>query len=223
MNLLHIKAIRLRKEGYSYALINEHLGVSKSTLSNWLTEIPFEPNQEVLNRINNTKLKLVRAKQRNKFKTWAKIKKEARIEVGRLVKRDLFMFGLGLYLGEGAKEYSSTRVINANPDVIRLAIKWFSRVCGVPRENFSITIHLYPDTNINETLMFWQKQTGIPRRNFWKTQLDKRKGKSKTRHNKLPHGTASLTVRALGNPIFGVQLHRRILAWIDYAMNDTRV
>ena len=223
MNQLHTKAIQLRKEGYSYALINKRLGVSKSTLSNWLTEIPFKPNQEVLNRINNTKLKLVRTKQKDKFETWARIKKEARIEVGRLTKRDLFMFGLGLYLGEGAKAYDATQIINANPDIIRLALKWFSEICGVPRENFSITIHLYPDTNVNETLKFWQKQTGIPRRNFWKTQLDKREGKSKTKRNKLPYGTASITVRALGNPIFGVQLHRRILAWMDHAMDNTRV
>lgn len=217
-NPLKIKALSLRKQGYSYSLIRDKLGISKSTLSNWLTELPFTPNKQVLKRIGNASLRMVQRKQAEKFSTWERIKDEAEKEIGPLTERDLFMFGLGLYLGEGTKSYGLIRVINADPDVIKLAIKWFTQTCDVPLQNFRLTIHLYPDSDIAKILAFWHKQTGIPIKNFGKTQIDRRLNKSKTKHGKLPYGTAQLSVVSNGNAALGVQLHRRILAWMDFAI-----
>ena len=50
MNYLKEKAIELRKAGWSYNTIKEKIGVSKSTLSNWLSRIPFIPNEEIIKR-----------------------------------------------------------------------------------------------------------------------------------------------------------------------------
>jgi transcriptional regulator with XRE-family HTH domain len=219
MNHLHAQAIQLRKKGYSYSLIKDRLGVSKSTLSNWLSEVPFRPNKEVLQRINTASLKMVRTKQYEKFRIWNTIKQEATHKVGVITKRDLFMLGLGLYIGEGAKSYSTVAIANSNPKIIKLAIEWFSKISNVPRENFVLAIHLYPDNNVNEAIKFWEKNTGIPRTQFIKTQVDKRTNKHRIKRKMLPHGTANLRVKAKGNPRFGVQLLRRILAWIDSTTN----
>jgi len=45
------RAVALRRQGYSYSLITEKLSVPKSTLSGWLRDIPFEPNQETFHRL----------------------------------------------------------------------------------------------------------------------------------------------------------------------------
>ena len=45
------KAIQLRKEGYSHNYILKHVSVAKSTLSDWLHDIPFTPNQYTLDTI----------------------------------------------------------------------------------------------------------------------------------------------------------------------------
>lgn len=219
MNGLKQDAIVLRKQGYSYNLIKAKLGVSKSTLSNWLVEIPFQPNQEVIARIKDANMKLMRKKQKDKFETWARIKAEAIEEVGEISQRDLFMLGLGLYIGEGTKGFSTVRVINSDPKVIKLFILWFMEVCQVPIKNFALAIHLYPDNNVQETLEFWSKETGIPLEQFHKAQIDKRTNKSRIRKKKLLYGTAHLSVKTNGDSRYGVQLLRRILAWIEYAVD----
>ena len=51
------KAINYRKRGYSYNMISERLGLAKSTLSDWLREIPFKPNKKLIRRVKLGRLK----------------------------------------------------------------------------------------------------------------------------------------------------------------------
>ena len=88
MNLLKEKAVILRRAGYSYGMIREGLGVSKSTLSDWLSRIPFKPNKEVVLRVGQAKLKSALHKHRLKFENIAKMKREAKAEIGKLSSRD---------------------------------------------------------------------------------------------------------------------------------------
>ena len=125
------------------------------------------------------------------------------------------MIGIGLYIGEGAKLYEMVRVINSDPEVIRLAIRWFREVCGLSTKNFCIALHLYPDTPENEALTYWSKVTGVPRSQFSRTQIDRRTNKSQQKRRTLPYGTIQLKIRSCGNPQHGVSLHRRITGWIE--------
>lgn len=68
---------------------------------------------------------------------------------------------------------------------------------------------------------FWSKATGIPKKQFGKTQIDRRTNKSEKKKRKLPYGTIRLTVRTKGKKEFGVSLHRRIMGWIETALNQT--
>ena len=45
------KAINYRKLGYSYNMISQELNLAKSTISDWLKEIPYTPSKKVINRI----------------------------------------------------------------------------------------------------------------------------------------------------------------------------
>lgn len=213
------KAIKYRKQGYSYNMISEKLGLAKSTLSDWLREIPYEPNKEVLKRIKLGPIKSARIRHNQKVTTIKKIKKKAKKELGKLTKRDLWLLGIGLYLGDGTKTQESVQVINSNPEIIKLAIKWFREICGLETKNFTIAIHTYPDNEIENTINYWSKITDIPKSQFEKTQIDRRPNKSKKKKRKLPYGTAKLTVRARGRKEFGVNLHRRIMGWIEAALD----
>jgi len=214
------KAIILRKSGYSYSFISNKIGISKSTLSNWLTDIPFVPNHETLNRIGAGKLKTAIRKSKEKILSIEKAKDVAEKDMGNnLSRRDLFMLGLGLYIGEGAKTSNTVRVINSNPQIIRVAMRWFKDVCGLGMENFSLAIHLYPDNNISNSLKFWSKATKVPLKQFGKVQVDLRTKKKVKTRGKLPHGTAHLSVRSNGKKEFGVFLARRIQAWMDKVYN----
>jgi hypothetical protein len=217
---LKFQAIELRNEGYSYNLISKKLKIGKGTLSAWLREVPFKPNYKVLARIKNGPLKSGLLKHRKKVKEIKIIKKKAKVELGKISERDLWMLGLGLYLGEGSKLYEITRIINSDPKIIKMSIEWFKKICKLKDNNITIAIHLYPDNNEEKCLRYWSENTGVPLKQFRKTQVDYRKDKSKKKKRKLPFGTAHVTIIGNGNPDFGVNLHRRIMGWIDAINNQ---
>lgn len=148
-------------------MISEKLGLSKSTLSDWLKEIPYRPSKEVLKRIKLAPLKAAETKSKIKIAEIKTVKKLAKKELGRLIKRDLWLLGIGVYLGEGSKLYESTRIINSDPKIIKLAMRWFREVCRLKDENFTPAVHLYPDNNIKEAINYWSKITGIPKKTIW--------------------------------------------------------
>lgn len=216
MNPLKQNAIKLRKAGYSYSMISKELNVAKSTLSNWLTNILFIPNKEVLRRVGEAKLKSALYKQRIKFENIARMKNEAAKEVGKVSSRDLFMIGIGLYLGEGSKSHEEVRITNTDPAIIKLGIKWLAKFGGVRKEHLRAAVHGYPDHDINEIVNFWSKELHIPIKHFIKTQIDTRLNKSTLKRRKLPYGTVHVYVRGGGTLLWGVKnLHRKIMGWIE--------
>ena len=214
---LKIKAIKYRRRGYSYAMIKKEIGISKSTLSGWLQEIPFKPNQTVLKRIGEARTKSAQSRNEQKLHNIEQARQEAKIDLGTLSHRDLFLLGIGLYMGEGTKSSESIRVINSDPKIILLTLKWLKDICGLKNNNFRITVFLYPDLNEKLVKNYWSRLTGLPLSQFCKTQIDSRTDKKSKKKHKLPYGTAQLSVRSNGQKQFGVHLHRKILGWIDHA------
>ena len=216
MNQLRIRAESLRHQGYSYRMIHEKIGVSKSTLSDWLSRIKFVPNQEVLEKIEKAKLKSALFKQRSKFRDIALRKKEAIREIGRLKPRDIFMLGIGVYIGEGAKSFEQVKIANSDPMIINLALKWLRSCFKLQMRHFCITLHTYPDIDNQEAIRFWSKETGVSVTQFTQTVIDRRDNKSALRHRKLPYGTAHLYIRTGKKPHIGNKsMHRKIMGWIE--------
>jgi len=208
-------SINYRKQGFSYGFISKKTGVSKSTLSNWLQRILYAPNKEMIKRIGIARMKSGAYKHNQMIVSMEKMRIIARSELGKLSKRDLWLLGIGLYLGEGSKSHESVRIINSDPRIVKLSILWFKRICGLKTENFSPVVHIYPDNDLEKTIRYWSKLTGIPKRQFQKTQIDRRTNKSVRKRNKLPYGTINLQVRSRGKKEFGVALHRRIMGWLE--------
>jgi hypothetical protein len=209
------EALRMRKQGFSYSMISLKLGLSKSTLSNWLSTEPFQPNKAVLTRIQYGPIIAAQRRHNEKVKEIQRVRALGKHEIGSLSNRDLWLLGLGLYIGEGYKSTEQIKIVNADPAVIKLAVKWFKEICRISDDNITIAIHLYPDNNIEECKEFWKHITGLSYKNFRKTQIDRRIGKSVLKNRKLPYGTAHITIRSNGNPEFGVKLFRRITGWME--------
>ncbi|HEC30599.1 MAG TPA: hypothetical protein ENI66_01120 [Candidatus Yonathbacteria bacterium] len=207
------KAIKLRKDGHSYNYIADKTGASKGTLNCWLSDIPYIPNNETISRIGKARAKSGEVKSLQKLNSIKMARREAKNEINFVSKRDLFMLGLALYIGEGSKSYGIIRVINANPKVIKFMIKWFKEIFGMSDENFAIRLHLYPDNNEKECLDFWSEKTDLSALQFQKTQIDRRKNKKLSKRGKLPYGTAHLSVKSCGNKRYGVFLARKIDAY----------
>jgi len=208
-------ATELRNQGYSYNLIAEKTGVMKSTLHAWLGNVPYVPNDEVIKRIGKARAASGEFKARQKALSLEEAKKMAKKDIGSINNRDLFMLGLGIYIGEGAKSRDIVRIINSDPRVIKLSIEWLRKKCGLPLENFVVRLHVYPDNNCKECINYWSKEIGIPKNQFQKIHIDMRQNKKASKKGKLPYGTAHVTVKSNGKKEFGSFLGRRIMAWID--------
>ncbi len=220
MNHLRAVAEKLRDAGYSYAMINDELGISKSTMSYWFRDKPFTPNHEVVERLKYGPLKIGARRHNQRVQEVARIKEIGIKEVGLLSKRDLWMLGLGLYIGEGSKSIESVRIMNSNPAVILIAVKWLKEICNLSTDNIVISLHLYLDNDVTEAVSYWQSVTGLPYANFRKTQIDTREDKKLNKRGKLPYGTAHLRVVCNGDPSKGVVLFRRINGWMTGALNQ---
>lgn len=222
MTKIHARAAatELRKNGHSYNFIAPKVGVSKSTLSAWLADIPYVPNRETVERIGKARAASGKAKSRIKRESIELARTAARNELGRITKRDVFMLGLGLYVGEGAKSDRSVCFVNSNPWVLNLIIRWLVEALGLSQKNLRLRIHLYPDCNEKESLRYWSRMTSIPLSQFQGTVVDRRTNKKAVESGKLPFGTAHLVVHSLGEKRFGVFLARKILAWSDMVMGS---
>ncbi|MBU2539754.1 hypothetical protein KJ786_01155 [Patescibacteria group bacterium] len=214
------KAINYRKGGYSYNMICEKLNLKKSTIANWTADIPYTPNEKVIRRIGLAKLKSSLFKHNQKMAEIKEMKDLAKKELKKITKRDLWFLGIGLYLGEGNKAYEHIRIANSDPQIIKIAIKWFKEICHLKNENFSPAIHIYPDNNIKKTINYWSKITDVPKKQFGKTQIDIRTNKSSAKKQNLPYGTLHLCIKSCGKKEFGKRLHRRIAGWIESAANQ---
>lgn len=204
-------------------MINANLGISKSTLSTWFKNMPFSPNKAVLKRIQFGPIKSAEISHNKKVREIEKMKKVGIEEIGVLSKRDIWLLGLGLYLGEGSKSHEIIRIINSNPEIINLAIKWFKKICGLSQQNITIALHLYPDSDIKKCVRFWKRVTGLKQTNFRKTQIDNRTNKSYIKLGKLPFGTAHITIVSNGNPNNGTKLYRKISGWMAGALSQAQI
>ena len=218
-----LKALKLRKVGHSYNYISLTLQIPKSTLSDWLAGIPYTPNTETIKRIGKARAASGAAKSKIRTASIFLATEEARHELGKVTNRDLFMLGLGLYIGEGSKTAEITRFVNSDPSVVNLMIRWFTKALKLPKENLRIRIHLYPDCNESRSLHYWSKVTTIPISQFQKSSFDRRADKKAANSGKLLHGTAHLSLNSLGKKQFGVFLFRKIAAWSELVLGITRV
>ncbi len=208
------QAIELRKKGYSYTYISEQTKLSKSTLSHLLRSVPYVPNAITKKTMGLARVKSGVYKANAKRQSIDIARERAVQDIGVLNKRDLFLLGLGLYIGEGSKTQNIVRVVNADPRVICLFIKWLTSL-GYDKRNLAIRIHLYPDSDIVAAEAYWAKQTSLRSTQFQKACIDRRAHKDRKRSGIHAYGTAHLTVRSGGDKEYGVAFSRLIGAWME--------
>lgn len=208
-------AVRMRLAGKSYTSIQKSLGVSKSTLSNWLRDITLTQKQErqikksATEKRTESYIKTVRERRAKIIREY--YEKEQRLLLP-LTERDFLVAGLFLYLGEGAKSsWSHIAISNSNPEVIRFSIRWLTKILGIPRKKIKVLVHLYKDMNIEKEISFWAGVTGIPKNQFRKPYIKKTSSKKISYHT-FGHGTCNVLA---GSAI----IKNRIMAGIKVVMD----
>lgn len=194
------KAIDLRKRGCTYSEIKRKLGLSKSTLSNWLsnchlTEEELGRLQKAIDRSKDLAIERCRlTKQRKRDTRLESLYQEEKERWLSLSKRELYLSGLFLYWGEGAKSLKgSLSLNNTDPKVVKFYLYWLTEVLKISRDKIKVYVHLYSDMDIERELDFWSRGLKIPRQQFNNPYI-KRNKRVGIDHKGFGHGTCALTV-----------------------------
>lgn len=190
-------AIKLRLQGHTYGQIKQELNLQKSTLSDWLKNLPLSTeNLELLsqNKSLSVRLRVEKYRKTMQDKQVERYKKVFSAQYERLIplsKKELFIAGLFLYWGEGSKQKGRVIISNTNPQLILFAKYWMVNSLDVPLEKLQIRLHLYSDMNPEKEISFWSKLLDIPKTQF-KTPYIKRSTRSELSYKGYGHGTCNI-------------------------------
>ena len=213
-------ARKLRKEGLSMKEISERLKVSKGSVSLWCSDIRLTKRQiqklhdKMVRGSYEGRLKGTQMQKERKQRIIEECLTKAKIDIATLGEREMFVAGLGLYWGEGAKN-SAVRFYNSDPQAIQFMMKWFRQILKIEENRFSLYL------NINEThkdrlddvMRFWSKLTGLKKEQFRKPILVKARNKKKYENFNNHYGTLCIRIAKSGNLLY------QIMGWIK-AMNE---
>ena len=209
-----LRAIAFRKEGMSVKEIAKKLGVSASGVSIWTREIVLTKTQrEKLDerRIaagHRGRMLGTEMNRRRKRERIERARKEAESKLTSLSHRELFALGIGLYWGEGVKASDGTvAIVNSDPLVIQLMIRWFKECWGVEPDRFQPRVFISDVHKDREEIItrFWVRALGIPRQQF-RRMIFLEKGRKIYENRDVYYGVLTLRIAK------GSELRHRILA-----------
>lgn len=173
-----MKAQSLRKEGLSIKDIAKRIGVAKSSVSIWCSDIELTSVQ-----IKNLHQKMVRgsyagrlagahSQRKKKQEQIEKAAIQAVHDMGVLQDRDLFLLGLGMYWGEGDKK-STVRFFNSDPRAIHFMMRWFREILHISESDFMMYLNLNEAHayRTKEIVEYWSEVTGISVKQFRRPSL----------------------------------------------------
>ncbi|OIO07119.1 hypothetical protein COX68_02395 [Candidatus Falkowbacteria bacterium CG_4_10_14_0_2_um_filter_41_15] len=215
-----ILALKLRENGKTYSQISSILDIPKSTLSTWLKDVVLseKAKDKIQKRVTSTSIyKLITRNKQRTIIARAKHKQIyqlAKKEAPKFLSDALFICGTSLYWAEGYKQgamgskWKSIDFTNADPQMIKLMIKFFTKFLGLEKSQIRIQIMLHDSKNSERAINFWHKLTGIPRQNFFKTCCSISQASLQKRNRKLQYGTIHLRIN-------DVIKFFRLMGWIE--------
>lgn len=207
------RAREMRRQGYSYNEILEHVSVSKGTLSLWLRDITLTEEQiaHFANKRCGGREKFIQAMRQRRNARWAEYHREAEEEYKRLSQDPSFMFGLALYIGEGSKTLQNELCItNCDPRVIQKGMQFFQQI-GVSTDALRCALHVHPGLSKEIAEQFWQEVTGLPPEQFHTTRDAISRASKGTKGHVQLYGTCQL--RACST-----RLRQKIQKWMELAL-----
>ena len=214
-----VKAIELRKQGFSYSEILKEIPVAKSSLSLWLRSVGL--SKRVTHILTEKKrlsaLRGAVARHNQRIVLTSRIFKETEADIQNISKRELWLMGVMLYWAEGSKEKDhspGSGVVFGNSDcqMINLFLKWLLEITEVKKENigFEIYIHENSKNSLERVRKFWADSTGFGIENFNKIYFKRNKIKTnRTNIGTLYYGLLRVKVKRSST------LTRKIAGWVN--------
>jgi transcriptional regulator with XRE-family HTH domain len=167
----HERARALRAAGWTYAEICAELGVSRSSVSLWVRDVPVGDDVWARRARANrrfgarTRSHAFAARKQREIERLAE---EGRSRVGRLSDREYLMAGAALYAGEGSKTDGSVKFTNSDPRMIAFFLGWLRRFFVVDEGRLRVRLYLHQGLDLEAARAHWSVLTAIPQSQFHK-------------------------------------------------------
>jgi hypothetical protein len=194
-----VRARELRTLGWSIGEIERELKVARSSVSNWVRDVPLsaEARDRLLVRAGTGPLTSAA-----RSTATARARRLGYQAEGRALARDrsrMYAAGCVLYWAEGAKGRNTVKLTNSDPEVLAFFADFLRREFDVPDPKMRVYCNLFADHLEKQSAIedFWLAKLRLPRLCLCKTIVNTySKYSQKKRSNKLPYGTTALVVHS---------------------------
>ena len=221
---LRANARELRRQGLDYEEIVAQLGVSKSSVSLWVRDLPRPPTvfpEECAKRAAERMRRYWSAERPVRAARRAAASAAAAASIGGLTDREIIIAGAIAYWCEGTKNKPHRRAdratfANSDPELISFFLL-FLDTAGVSRSDLAFQLQIHETADVESAKRFWLTLTGARPEQFGKIYL-KRHNPLTTRKNTENgyHGCLRVDVKR------SCELYRKIEGWATAIMRGIR-
>jgi len=149
-------ARELRARNLTLQDIADQLGVSKSSVSLWVRDVPFTPSKRQYgpnrpNRLHDEKLAQI-----------AELNQAGLDRIGHLSDDAFLAAGAALYAGEGSKRDGKVVFANSDPAMVRFFCLWLRRYFEIDETRLRARVYLHEGLDIDAAHAHWSAVTEIP-------------------------------------------------------------
>jgi transcriptional regulator with XRE-family HTH domain len=219
---LRARARELREQGLDYDDIAASLGVSKSSVSLWVRDMPRPERlsyEECRKRSADGAQRYWAAERPLREARREAVRAAAAAEIGPLTEREILIAGAIAYWCEGAKTKARRRqdrvvFVNSDPALIRFFLRFLDTV-GIGREDLTYRVHIHETADVPGAEQFWQRVTQADPRQFRRTVLKTHNPRTvRANVGDDYHGCLRVEVRR------SAELYRQIEGWTSSITAD---
>ena len=221
---LHAQARGLREQGLDYEEIAGALGVSKSSVSLWVRDMPRPERlsyEECRKRAAEGARRYWEIERPAREARREEIRGAAAAEIGALAEREILIGGAIAYWCEGKKSKPYRRqarvvFINSDPGLVTFFLRFLGEA-GVEPSQLRFRVHIHVTADVPAAEEFWRGITRAEPAQFLRTTL-KRHNPRTVRKNVGAeyHGCLVIDVRQ------SADLYRRIEGWVRAGVGMSR-
>src|ERR1700733_14560444 len=217
---LHARARELRAQGLDYDDIAAVLGVSKSSVSLWVRDMPRPARlsyEECCKRSAEGSRLYWETERPAREARREEVRAAAAAQIGTLSKREVLIAGAIAYWCEGAKSKPHRRTehvvfINSDPGLIKFFLRFLDEA-GVEPPRLRFRVHIHETADVSAAEQFWRDVTAADPAQFQRTTLKTHNPRTIRKNVGADyHGCLIVKVRQ------SADLYRRIEGWARAAM-----